>query len=395
VTDARTYLDYNASAPLREAARAALVAALTECGNPSSVHAEGRRARTIVEAARGEVARLVGAAPADVVFTSGASEANATVIAADWPVIVVSAIEHDSIHASARAAEARGSRLIVVAVGRNGVADLAAVERAAVDAAALAAGRPWLFALQLANNETGVIQPVAEAVAIAQARGALALCDAVQAAGRLPLEMPALGVDALVLSSHKIGGPKGAGALVLRPGATLTPLIAGGGQERGRRAGTENVAAIAGFGAAAREAAVEAHDMSRIESLRNRLEAEVGRLTPAAEIVGAGAPRLANTSSLALPGLSAETLVIRLDLAGLAVSAGAACSSGKVKASRVLAAMGVPEPTARAVIRVSLGHATTEADIERFVAAWRVIATSGVTNSSAGASASRQLERAS
>ncbi len=370
MADTRTYLDHNATAPLRPAARDAIVAALDAVGNPSSVHAEGRRARAIVEEARERVADLVGARPAQVVFTSGATEANACVLRAGWDAIVVSGIEHDSVLAPARSG---APAVIDVPAAGDGRIVSAGVS----DALARAPDGPRrrvLLALQLANNETGVIQPVAEVAALAREHGAAVHTDAVQAAGRIPLEFESLGVDTLSLSAHKIGGPKGVGALVLRDGLEIAPLITGGGQERRRRAGTENVPGIAGFGAAATAAKRDLADMSRIEALRDRLEREALDAAPGSVVIGRGAPRLANTTCLALPGAAAETLVIRFDLAGVAVSAGAACSSGKVGASAVLASMGLPADVARSAIRISLGWNTTAQDIDAFLAAWAVIA---------------------
>jgi cysteine desulfurase len=363
----RTYLDWNATAPLRAEARAAVVAALDVAGNPSSPHAEGRRARALVEDAREEIAALVGAEPADVVLTSGGTEANNWVLAGGWSAIALAGVEHDSVRAPARAS---GARLVELPVDADGAVEVAALGAVLDDLN----GPRGLLTLQLANNETGVLQPVAEAAAIARARGLAVHTDAVQAAGRVDVDFRALGVDFLSLSAHKLGGPKGVGALVVRAGAALSPLLLGGGQERRRRAGTENVAAIAGFGAAARAAARDLAQMERVRSLRDRLEAEVRAITPEALMISAGARRLPNTASIALPGASAETMVIALDLAGVAVSAGAACSSGKVAASHVLEAMGVEPALARAAIRVSLGWGSTEADVAAFLAAWSGLA---------------------
>ena len=363
----RTYLDWNATAPLRPEARMALGAALDLVGNASSPHAEGRRVRTIVEDAREEVAALVGARPAEVVFTSGGTEANNAVLAGRWDTIVLAGIEHDSVLAPARESRAR---LLDFPVDRNGVLDVAALTGSLPQAK----GSRALLSLQLANNETGVIQPVAGVAAAAKSTGLWVHSDAVQAAGRIGVDFKALGVDFLSLSAHKLGGPKGIGALVMRENAILPAFIAGGGQERRRRAGTENVAAIAGFGAAARAAGRELAAMHRVRALRDRLEAEIRAITPAAVVIGAEAERLPNTTNVALPGTSAETLVIALDLAGVAVSAGAACSSGKVGASRVLEAMGLESGLARAAIRVSLGWASTQADVSAFIEAWSHVA---------------------
>jgi cysteine desulfurase len=378
---ARAYLDWNATAPLREEARAAAVAALDVIGNPSSPHAEGRRARALVEDAREEVAALVGAEPADVVFTSGGTEANNWVLAAGWSAIALAGVEHDSVRAPAGTS---GARLIGLPVDADGVVAAAGLG-AALDEPL---GPRGLVTLQMANNETGVLQPVAEAAAIARARGLSVHTDAVQAAGRVAIDFRTLGVDFLSLSAHKLGGPKGVGALVVRAGAALPAFIVGGGQERRRRAGTENVSAIAGFGAAAHAAARGLAGMDRVRALRDRLEAEVQAITPDAWVIAAGAGRLPNTASIALPGASAETLVIALDLASVAVSAGAACSSGKVAASHVLDAMGVEPSLARAAIRVSLGWGSTEADVAAFLQAWAEIV------SLRGASRVRRRERA-
>jgi len=372
----RTYLDWNATARLRPEAREAMIAALDAVGNPSSVHAEGRAARHLIDEARRRVAALVGAEPANVVFTSGGTEANATALspkdAAD--VLLVSAIEHPSVLAGGRFP---AERVIQVPVGPDGVVDLATLERQL--AAAGGEGRRVLVSLMHANNETGVVQPVAAAAAIVHAAGGQLHVDAVQTAGRIACDINALGADLLAVSGHKLGGPKGVGALVRRSDAIAWPgpLIRGGGQERGTRAGTENVAAIAGFGAAAAAAARElAAEGRRLTALRDRLEAALKAEFPRTVIFGAAPDRLPNTTLFALPVVKAETAVIGLDLAGVAVSSGAACSSGKVAPSHVLAAMGVPGALARGAVRVSLGYSTQEADIERFLAAWRGLAES-------------------
>lgn len=364
----RTYLDYNATAPLLREARAAMTAALDIVGNPSSVHAEGRRARGIVEAARESVARLVGAKPSEIVFTSGASEANAWVLSQPWQTILASGIEHDSVLAPARASTAE---FITLSTGADGVVRVAEIAEHALTRGMRS---PALVALQFANNETGVIQPLAEVAAFARGHGLAVHCDAVQAAGRLPIDFGALGLDTLAISAHKLGGPKGVGALVIRDHLDLVPLLRGGGQERRRRAGTENLAAIAGFGAAAEVAIANIAAMPRVENLRNVLESEIRRLTPSAVIVCQDTKRLANTMALALPGKLAETLVIRLDLAGMAVSAGSACSSGKVGASHVLEAMGLEREITAGTIRVSLGPGTTQSDVASFLGVWKSIA---------------------
>ena len=354
------YRDYNATAPLRPEAEAALVAALRETGNPSSVHGFGRRARRLVEDAREALAELVGARPASVIFTSGGSEANNLALAGlPGRRIIVSAIEHDSV----LQAVPQASR---VAVNAEGVIDLEALE-AELERDA----EPSLVSVMLANNETGVLQPLERVVALAGRHGALVHCDAVQAAGKVQIDLAALGVAALSLSAHKLGGPLGAGALVLAEGVGLTPQIRGGGQERRRRAGTENVPAIAGFGAAARVALESPGPDAAQAALRDALEARLAVLAPEVRIFGARVPRLANTSCFALPGLAAETQVMALDLAGVAVGAGAACSSGKVEPSHVLRAMGADRETAASAIRVSLGWASGNHDIDHFLEAWQ------------------------
>jgi cysteine desulfurase len=369
MTVARTYLDYNASAPLRAEARAAFVAALDVSGNPSSVHAEGRAVRAIVERAREQVARLVNASPSEVVFTSGATEANNSVMAGGWDEICVSAIEHDSVLAPARSS---GARLASLPVAPSGVVDVDGV--AALLGRARQRSERVLVSLMAASNETGVVQPAAEVAALAREAGATMHVDAVQAPGRMAIDFKALGVDALVLSAHKMGGPRGVGALVVRDGVTLPAFVAGGGQERRRRGGTENVAGIAGFGAAAEAVLSDASAAERMHKLRVKLEEGVVRATPKAVIIGGEAQRIANTSCIALPSARAETLVIKLDLEGIAVSAGAACSSGKVGTSHVLEAMGLAPEIARAAIRVSIGPQTSETDIAAFLAAWEKVA---------------------
>lgn len=364
----RTYLDYNATAPLRQEAKAAMVEAFSIVGNPSSVHAEGRQAHGAIENARESVARLVGAKPSEVVFTSGASEANAWAMAQPWATILTDGLEHDSILANARASSAD---VIMISAGSDGV-----IRAGEIAEHVLKRGirTPAVVALQMANNETGVVQPVAEVAEFARAHGLAVHTDAVQVAGRLPIDFATLGVDTLSLSAHKLGGPKGVGALVIRDHINLVPLLRGGGQERKRRAGTENLTAIIGFGAAAEAALAELDRIAAIAALRDKLEAQVRSISPRAIVIGEGAPRLCNTIALALPGKLAETLVIRLDLAGIAVSAGSACSSGKVGTSHVLEAMGLAPDIAAGTIRISLGPETTEKDIAAFLAAWTEIA---------------------
>ena len=363
------YLDYNATAPLRPEARRAALAALDLGGNPSSVHRAGRCARAMAEDAREQVAALVAARPRQIVFTSGGTEANHLALrglaaAQGCRTVLVSSVEHDSLLAGARGC---GAAVDVFPVNADGVLDLAALE------ARLARSEgPILVSVMLANNETGVIQPVAEAAALARRFGAVVHCDAAQGAGRMPVSLGVLGVDALSLSAHKIGGPAGAGALVLGDGVTPAPILTGGGQESGFRAGTENVAGIAGFGAAADAAreGLAAGEPERLGALRDRLEDGIQAVAPEALIVGERASRVPNTSCIALPGRSAELQVIALDLAGVAVSAGAACSSGKVRRSHVLNAMGHGDEVAGCAIRVSLGWGSEGGDVDRFLEAW-------------------------
>ncbi len=357
-----TYLDWNATAPLRPEARTAITAALGCCGNASSVHRWGRMARQSVERAREAVATLIGAAPEGVIFVSGGTEANhLALLGSGRERILVSAVEHSSVLEAAPGAEP-------IAVGRNGIVDLARLERQ------LAADlRPAIVSVMFANNETGIIQPVAEIAALAHAHGALCHCDAVQGAGKLALAAARIGADLVSLSAHKLGGPPGIGALVVTGSAEPAALIRGGRQERGRRAGSENLPGIAGFAAAAEAAAAGIADYERVRQLRDELEAAAMEAVPGAAAIGADVERLPNTTALALPGVSSETQVIALDLAGVMVSAGAACSSGKVGPSHVLAAMGVPPEIAGATIRISLGWTTTEADIAHFLDAWTAL----------------------
>lgn len=353
------YLDHNATAPLRPQAAQAMSSVLAAYGNPSSVHSFGRAARRIVEDARRQITKLVSARPDDIVFTSGGTEANNLALrGCGRPRMLASAVEHPSVLEAADGIEA-------APVDGDGIVDLEALAQMLERGDA-----PAVVSVMLANNETGIVLPVAEAARIAHRKGALMHCDAVQAAGRLPLDMDALGVDMLTLSAHKMGGPKGVGALVVSGRIHLDPVIRGGGQERGRRSGTENLSGIAGFGAAADVAADEIDTVQATAGLRDRLEDRILHNVPEARIVGAGIRRLPNTSCIALPGVSAETQIMALDLAGFAVSAGSACSSGKVKASHVLQAMGFGDDIAGCAIRISLGRGHNEADIEAFVAAY-------------------------
>jgi cysteine desulfurase len=363
----RSYLDYNATAPIRDEVREAVTEALALPGNPSSVHAEGRAARSAVEAAREKVAALVGGSPEDVVFTSGATEANALALAprhAEKWRCYVSAVEHPSALSGGFASDCV-TRFPVTA---DGVANLESLAEQLRESRA--AGEKCFVSLMAANNETGAIQPVTEASHIVHDAGGVLHTDAVQAAGRIELDIAALGADLLSLSAHKIGGPKGIGALVFGQGASVEPLIKGGSQERRRRAGTENVAGIVGFGVAAELALADLAKAGEIASLRDQLERGAVALAPGAVVLSASVARLPNTTCLAVPGVKAETLVIGLDLAGVAVSSGSACSSGKVEASHVLGAMGIADELRQGAIRVSLGFGTVNADIYSFLKAF-------------------------
>lgn len=380
----RAYLDHNATTPVRPEVVEAMVRALALPGNPSSVHGEGRAARAAIERAREHVSALVGATAANVVFTSGGTEANATVLSPGLmdcsggrdcirtpaSLLLHGATEHpcviDGHRFPAGAAEA-------IPVDALGVADLgwleARLERLCVERP----GARALVSLHLANNETGVIQPVAEVAALAKRFGALVHSDAVQAAGKIAIDINALGVDVLTISAHKLGGPKGVGAIIFRTGALelSDKPMRGGGQERGWRAGTENVPGIVGFGVAAALAAPAlAGEAVRLAGLRDRLEVGLCEIARDSVIFGAGAARLPNTSAFATPGVKAETMLIKIDLAGIALSSGSACSSGKVRRSHVLTAMGVDPAMSAGALRASLGWTTSGAEIDQFLAAY-------------------------
>ncbi len=367
----RVYLDWNATTPLRPEAKAAMASAWELAGNPSSVHAEGRQARRLVEDARLAVATAVGALPRNVVFTSGGTEANALAL---WPGarragsppmrrLLISSVEHASVLTGGRFPPELVGR---IGVGSDGVVDLDELRRQLPD------GSPALVSIMAANNETGAIQPIADIADIVHQAGCLLHVDAIQAFGKISININQLGADLVSLSAHKIGGPKGIGALIAAEGVEgVEPLLRGGGQERGHRAGTENVAGIAGFGAAVTAAmAALKVDAPRLEGLQNRLERGL-RQTPGAMIFSDGVPRLPNTTLFTVPGLRAETAVIGFDLAGIAVSSGSACSSGKVQPSHVLEAMGFGPKIAQSAVRLSLGWSTSETDIDRALEAWR------------------------
>jgi len=357
------YLDYNATAPIKPAVRAALMEAMERCGNPSSTHRFGRIARRHMDEARAWVATMVGVKPAQVIFTSGGTEANYLAlhgIAASQ--IITSSIEHDSVLANSPMAQR-------LPVGRQGIVDFEA-------AAEILKNAPTgsLVSTMLVNNETGVIQPITEIARLAKFYGHKVHSDAVQAAGRLPLDFTELGVDALALSAHKIGGPPGVGALIVDEKLVLQAVQRGGGQEMNRRAGTENVIGIIGFGVASQLAADDMRDTPRLAALRDHLQQRLLDIAgDAAVVLGADAPRVANTLCIAMRGLSSETQVAAMDLAGIAVSAGSACSSGKVKASQVVRAMGYTDDVAGSVLRISLGWNTADEDIERCIENWQVL----------------------
>lgn len=366
----RIYLDWNATTPLRPEARQAMAAAWELSGNPSSVHAEGRQARRLVEDSRARVAGAVGALPRNLVFTSGGTEANALALTprlrrgSGPPVqrLLVSAIEHASVLSGGRfPAEA----IEQIGVTRSGLLDLDRLQML------LAGGPPALVSVMLANNETGAIQPVGEAAEIVHQTGGLLHVDAIQAFGKIPFDINALGADLVTLSAHKIGGPKGVGALIMADGLLgFEPSLRGGGQELGRRAGTENLAGIAGFGAAAKAAmSMLEHDAARLQALRSQLESGLRRI-PGVIVFSDEVPRLPNTVLFTVPGLRAETAVIGFDLAGIAVSSGSACSSGKVQPSHVLEAMGFGPDLAQGAVRLSLGWSTTSQEIDRCLEAW-------------------------
>lgn len=367
----RVYLDWNATTPLRPEARAAMVTAYDLVGNPSSVHAEGREARRLVEDARATLAGAVGALPRNVVFTSAGTEANALALSpglrgpSDRPVerLLVSAVEHASVLAGGRFP---ADRISQIQVTRSGVVDVGHLR------ALLGDGPPALVSIMAANNETGALQPVAEAAGIVHEAGGLLHVDAIQALGKIDFNIKAVGADLATFSAHKIGGPKGIGALVVAEGiAGLEPVLRGGGQELNRRAGTENVAGIAGFGAAVR-AALQAlpEDAERVATLRDCLENGI-RAIAGATVFADDVRRLPNTTLFTAPGLKAETAVIGFDLEGVAVSSGSACSSGKVQPSHVLSAMGYSPTIAQGAVRLSLGWSTEPEDINRALEAWR------------------------
>jgi cysteine desulfurase len=371
----RVYLDHNATSTLRPAARAAMMDSLSTVGNASSVHQEGRAARARLERARQQAAALFGADPRSVIFTSGATEANTQALSPEMEIagrcfdrLFVSAVEHPSVRAGGRFP---ADRIAIIPVNQHGVVDLTSL--AALLTRETAAGHRVLVSVMGANNETGAIQPVAEIGRLVHDAGGILHCDAVQLAGRVPFDLVASGADLISVSSHKLGGPQGAGAVIVaKEGLRLSPLIRGGGQERGAHASTENGAAITGFGAAALEAAqMLVSEQPRLTSLRDTAEAGIRSVAPDAVVLSAGADRLPNTLCFAVPGVAAETAIIAFDLEGVALSAGAACSSGKVGPSDALKAMQVDPAVAKGAMRLSIGWDTNEDDISRFLDVWK------------------------
>jgi len=389
------YLDYNATAPVKPQVIEAVAKALAITGNPSSVHQFGRDARNAVELARDQVAAMIGARPEEVVFSAGGTEANNMALnGTGRKRLIISAIEHPSILRASESladpsAENNASELVVLPVDSLGVVSLEALDQTLGENADDA-----LVSIMLANNETGVIQPVAEIASLAHQRGALVHCDAVQAPGRIAFDVASLDVEMLSLSAHKFGGPKGAGALFVKDGFDLEPFIVGGGQERGRRPGTENVAGIVGFGVAAQLAVEDLQRAPHLAAMRDRTERSLTEIDPNVKIFGAGAERLPNTSCLTMPGVQSEMQVMGLDLSGVAVSAGSACSSGKVEPSHVLRALGLSDAETGCAIRISFGWASRDEEVDKLVRAWRAFYagltaryTSGVSQTFTGSKA--------
>jgi len=373
VIDAGIYLDYAASAPVRPEAREAMLPFLEgRFGNPSSIHRHGREARAALDDARARLAAVIGAAPGEIVFTRAGTEADGIAVLGRarqlrGAPVAVSATEHKAVLASAHAAEEEGARVIVLPVDADGVVSLDAVDAALAEA-------PAVVSVMWANNEVGTIQPVAEIGARCRAAGVTFHSDAVQALGKVPVRADAVAVDLMAFSAHKVGGPKGIGALYVRRGTQLRPLLFGGGQERGLRPGTEDVASAAGFAAAAQAAEAQREQaMARIGALRDRLEAGLRERVPGLVVNAAGAERLPTVSNVSVPGADPEALLMSLDLEGIAASSGSACSSGAVAPSHVLTAMGIPPELAGPSVRFSLGWGTTDAEIDRVLAVFPAI----------------------
>ncbi len=364
VVQTQIYLDFNATAPVLPAVVDAVTHALSITGNPSSVHQHGRQARHLVQTARQNVAAAVDTSPENVVFTSGGTESNnvalrSAINATAGTEMLVASTEHDSVLATA------GERNPLLPVQQNGLLDLQALD----ERLAALAGRA-VVSTMLANNETGIIQPIPEIAEIVHAHNGILHCDAVQAIGKIPVSFPDLGVDSMAITAHKFGGPKGVGALVLRSGLDFEPEIIGGGQEEGRRSGTENVASIAGFGAAAALVPELLSHATRLASMRDDLQSRLEETASSVYVAGKDVDRLPNTLSVTMPGVPGDAQVMSFDLEGISISSGAACSSGKVSVSHVLAAMGVDPEVAKCAVRVSLGPGTRDQHIERFLSIW-------------------------
>ncbi len=356
----RSYLDFNATAPSRPEVIDAVVTSMRRWGNASSVHKDGRVARSCVEKAREQVAALVGGSTKNVIFTGSGTEANNHALrSVDAERLIVSAIEHESIINIRK-------DIVICPVRENGILDLGALEQLLSDSK-----KQTTVSIMFANNETGIIQPVKEVARLTQKFGAFFHCDAVQAVGKIPVNFESLGADSLAISAHKIGGPQGVGALVCRNLKNISSFIHGGGQESGLRGGTENVPGIVGYGVAADAALSGLPSFSNLAKLRNAMECRVLKIKPDAMVFGRDLNRLPNTSKFATKGLKSEVQVVGLDLDGISISAGSACSSGRIETPYVLAAMGVPEELGRCAIRVSLGWTTTGDDIDRFIASWK------------------------
>lgn len=358
------YLDFNATAPVLPAVVDAVTHALSVTGNPSSVHQHGREARHLVQMARQNVAAAVDTSPENVIFTSGGTESNNVALrsatsAADGTEMLVASTEHDSVLATA------GGRTPLLPVQQNGLLDLQVLD----ERLAALAGRA-VVSTMLANNETGIIQPIPAIAEIVHAHDGLLHCDAVQAVGKIPVSFPDLGADSMAITAHKFGGPKGVGALVLRSGLDFEPEIIGGGQEEGRRSGTENVASIAGFGAAAALVPELLSHASRLASMRDDLQSQLKETASPVYVAGENVDRLPNTLSVTMPGVPGDTQVMSFDLEGISISSGAACSSGKVSISHVLAAMGIDPEVAKCAVRISLGPSTQDQHIEKFLSIW-------------------------
>jgi cysteine desulfurase len=360
------YLDYNATAPIRPEVITLMCEIMGTVGNPSSMHEAGRKARARVDLGRQQVADLVGADHRNVIFTGNGTEADNLALRGFGPRrLIVSGIEHGAILAPALLLDGNAAVVDVDQQGRLDLRDLETILAATEG--------PALVSLMLANNETGIIQPVAEAAEIAHRHNALVHSDGIQGAGKIAIDMEQLGIDLLSLSAHKIGGPQGIGALIMREDLAVTAQVVGGGQEMGRRSGTENVAGIAGFGEAARLAAAELQEYAQLAKLRDSMEVRLAEIAPARRVIGGDVARVPNTSCVTMPGVRSDTQVMSMDLAGIAVSAGSACSSGKVTASHVLEAMGIEIDEAMTALRVTMGKDTTTAEIDRFLTVWTEI----------------------